>query len=358
MRRLLLTLPLALAACGARSDLDIGPPPARPDAGSDAGSDAGPPPVCTADGEPCDDDADCCVGVCIGGACGACKAGEDAVLLAAEEDTWDTYGVVVDRTYVYWLSNADGGSVRRVDKLGGEPATLATGLGAIRNLVVDALSVYVTAESGVLAVPVDGGAPTLLAGNLPGGTFPWMLAQDEDAVYWTTFFSNSINRVPKQGGEPVVLATLSSDSNSTGIAVDGASVYWSSLIEETIQKVPKTGGPITHLADEHAWAMALDDDRIYFGDGCQGCGRIRSLRKDGGALDVLTDVESPLGVVIDEAFVYWAWYDGSGSGVRKVAKTGGEPADVAFQESTTMVAVDETCVYWLSFDGVVGKIHK
>jgi hypothetical protein len=279
------------------------------------------------------------------------------VILASGEQTFDTYSLVADETALYWGSMAEGGSIRRIDKLGGEPLSLATGVTDPNTLVVDRDAVYFTADNGVGSVPIAGGPATLLAGLPPSGGLPWQLAQDDAALYWTLFFVDQVMTVPKQGGAATVVST-GLGGNGVGIAVDDGWVYWTSSGPDVIQRALKTGGDPIFLAADYAWSMALDDDRIYYGTGCVDCGQVRALDKHGGAPEALSEIDSPHGLALDETSVYWAWSGVNGGGIRKVSKSGGEIVELAVAPDAFMVAVDETCVYWLGWEGTIAKVHK
>lgn len=341
---------LLLAACGGKSEFPSGEAPGL---------------ACTADGESCQNAADCCVGVCIAGTCGACKVGEPAIVLASGEEFADPaldkegmLRIAVDDTAVYWGSTADLGGIRKVDKRSGAPVTLAAGVLNPWSLVVDHSHVYFSCEADpvVKKVPTSGGDVVTLFGPSPG-TRPFRLAQDEERVYWTSLGSAGVTSVLKDGG---ALATMPpGDDDGWAIAIDGDRIYWSGTGQ--IVSAPKSGGDAEVLAQFDATDIAVDEEYLYFTDSDS----IRRVPKAGGLPEGLSQNESPANVALDKDHVYWGSAGAGGSGaVRKIAKPAngsGSVADVVDiwpDETPSVVAVDETCIYWLNLDGEVLKVHK
>lgn len=357
----LISLLPVLPGCGARSDLLEASGPGATTTTTTTPTEP-PPPLCTADGEPCATDIECCVGLCTEGTCGACRAGEEPVVLAAGEDTFDTIALALDRTSVYWASGLEGGRMRRINKHGGEAVTLATGLGRpfVMELDEPRATLYFTAEDGVYALPTSGGEAALLADSGEAGTC-YVLTQDADALYWTSYNTESLRSMPKDGG-PVTLLADTGGVTSGGIAVDEDTVYWSGYLQ--LFSTPKAGGALTPLTDDHAYSMSHEAGRLFYSTGCAGnCGHIRALSAGGGVPESLTGiVDNPLNMALDGEYVYWAWQDNDSTlygGVRKVAKSGGQAwIDVAQSTPSIMLRVDETCAYWMTLEGEILRAHK
>jgi hypothetical protein len=94
------------------------------------------------------------------------------------------YWMVADATNVYWATDT---AIVKSDKVKMDALPMASGLKSPRSLLVDAKNVYWVSSSGgvVQSCAVGGcnGTPTNLASNL---SCPGFLAQDDDALYWTT----------------------------------------------------------------------------------------------------------------------------------------------------------------------------
>lgn len=353
---LALALSPSFSACGARSDLL---PADESESESNPGTDTGTGQQCVADGEPCGPStAQCCGATCGGGFCGACKE-DEVVVLASGEETFNIYAFSADETSVYWGSEKENGLIRKIDKLGGPPLTIASGVPFTRSFVNDGTSLYFTSEVGVGVVSTSGGEVVILAPPPATGSEPWQLAQDSTTLYWSSVFLGEIWSIPKQGGTPTLL--LSQGDLTGGIAVDDTSVYFDGDTQNLF-KMPKLGGPLEVLdSNGGAWDIVVDDENVYFSSACANCGQLRRVAKSGGSSVVLDSTDPGQGIAIDGQSVYYAainWEsDPAGSGVRKVSKSGGVPSKVAFGLAL-MVAVDDTCVYWMNSDGEIKKAHK
>jgi hypothetical protein len=87
-------------------------------------------------------------------------------------------------------------------------------------IAVNSTQVFVIATGGedlVLAVPINGGAPTALAADLAAG----LIAANNTDVYWT---GGAIESVPAAGGAATTIGQVDS---SFAIAIDATNVYWS-----------------------------------------------------------------------------------------------------------------------------------
>jgi hypothetical protein len=77
--------------------------------------------------------------------------------------------LAIDATYAYWVDGS-GGTVSRVPKAGGSPTTLASGFQSLRGVAVSGDEVFVTQQGSgsgpvgsVLRLPASGGDPTVIA---------------------------------------------------------------------------------------------------------------------------------------------------------------------------------------------------
>jgi sugar lactone lactonase YvrE len=149
--------------------------------------------------------------------------------------------IALDATRVYITSPTDG-VITSVKKNGAGMSSLVTS-GKPLGLAVDDASVYWTdADAGTVArVDKAGVSVETLA---TAQDHPTRIALDIDSVYWTdrgdpgcVAASGSVAKRAKAGGPVVVLAQ--GLRCPEGIAVDGQHVYWTSLGAASIQRVAK-----------------------------------------------------------------------------------------------------------------------
>jgi hypothetical protein len=140
-------------------------------------------------------------------------------------------------------------------------ATLATGQG-VSGPKVDATDVYFSdfILGTINKVPKAGGAPTIVAMNQGHAT---AVALDTDYVYWIDDVVGAVKRVKKAGGAPALLSPAAQPAN---LLVDGTNVYFTNSGDLTLQKVDKAGGVpvVVDIADEF-WVLAQNTTHIFYG---------------------------------------------------------------------------------------------
>ncbi|MDB5218451.1 MAG: hypothetical protein JWO86_6378 [Myxococcaceae bacterium] len=205
-------------------------------------------------------------------------------------------------SYVYVATNA--GGLARVAKSGGAPEPLTTVTGAIRGLEADDAAVYVATSAadatpaGIVRVPLDGGATTVLS----SGSEPCAMIRNGRSLFWTS------------------LAAMSTDVTAK-------------LDKGEVLRLSLDGGPVATVASGAfaACAIAADQDSLYFATTLPNALPVKSGGSNGAP--------------------------SSGLGLMRAPIAGGEPVAIA-QASKALaqpgaVAVDASHVYWLTESAVL-----
>jgi hypothetical protein len=219
--------------------------------------------------------------------------------LAAPAVALATFG-----NHVYFATNA--GALARVAKNGGPAEPLATITGAIRGLEADGVAVYVATgaaeetPAGIVRVPLDGGAPTVLS----SGSEPCAMVRNGRSLFWTSL-------------------TAMTGTPSTTTKLDNGAVL----------KLSLDGGPVATVASGAfaACAIAADQDSLYFATTVPNALRVKSGSSSGAP--------------------------SAGLGLMRAPIAGGQPVAIA-QASKALaqpgaVAVDGAHVYWLTESAVL-----
>ena len=280
-----------------------------------------------------------------------------------------------------------GSNIRKVSKNGGAVTVLASGIGAVNEIAVDATNVYWTeynelnGNGAIKSVPKNGGTITTLASGTPAGSVydvfsPVGLTLDLTYVYWgETVGGGAIRRVPKVGGQVVDIGRgqgsvffLVLDASQTNFYIlgDSASFF----------RLPVGGGIRQVLATKVGVGLtgplAIDQSAIYSED-LNSAGTIFGVPLSGGPVNYLVRNEfDPHNVAIDQNYVFFPHARAGSSAaifhfVKKVSKAGGTPIVYPNCSYTTAteaagVAVDATDIYVVgttsSASAVVFKLAK
>lgn len=225
--------------------------------------------------------------------------------------------------------------------VGAPPVVLAAGTPADSyGLAVDDTDVYWTSSTGeIQRVPKGGGVPVVLAQS----AFPRGVALDGTHVYWTA--DEGVQRAPKAGGPAVLL------SSSSGIpwflALDSQFVYWTDHFGGSVRRVAKDGSDTSAVlaTGTTTFGITAAGDKVFFGDNDEGM--VLAVPKLGGSPTVLSTSETPWALAVDDR-LYWSVACGPMCGALKgVSKSGGTSVDVATGLNQPLgIAVDATHVYW------------
>jgi hypothetical protein len=155
-------------------------------------------------------------------------------------------GLAVSSGFVYWTDGVDGTVLRAPDHL--DPAAetrvvtrLASGLKLPSDLVLVDGYAYVPDLAGrIVRVPMDGGALETVA-KVPG--FPFGIATDGLAVYWTTTGKGGVFKAPL-GANVRPTTIIEGESEARFLVAAPNDVYWGAWGEGgTVRRMAKLGRP-------------------------------------------------------------------------------------------------------------------
>ena len=316
-----------------------------------------------------------------------------------------TAGIEVDESSVYFAdaSNISTSRVMKVPTTGGTvdvlfSETTGSQINFLRDLALDATTVYAIDATSLQAIPKSGGTSTPLATGLPS---PVSLTRAGASLFWieTACCSHgqtgSVKTLGTSGGTPVTVrggiaapvmistdgvhlvwtagggtgeiegfgnlsranldgtseATLVEAAGGGPFATDGIDLYFANGF--TIKRVPAAGGRVERVFIGNASVrdIGLDGSNVYWLEAGPTLG-VRSLpRAGGGALTLATGAAAVDAVLrLDATHVYWLEHEDA---VRRVAKTGGTPETVVPTTSggITDFVVDGANIYHAEWDG-------
>ena len=267
--------------------------------------------------------------------------GEESVELppgpaAVVTGQWFPEAVALDRDRVYFTEYL-AGTVRAASREGGELVTLAEGIARPWDLALDEDFVYCASagsyaagsageylrDGSVLRIPKAGGEPLVLAAEQD---YPLRVAVDDTFVYWLNHTSprtaddvGSVARVPKAGGTIEVLAPAELEPNA--LLVAGGWVTWSNLgmldaqseyTAAAIRRIPVAGGSIETVIEpiERPLSLATDGTTLYTivtrrdNLGLEYVGEV--VRVEGsGTMPLSGTVREPRDIAAAEASLFW-----------------------------------------------------
>jgi hypothetical protein len=181
----------------------------------------------------------------------------------------------------------------RVDKLG---LALAENP---EQVIADDRAIYVTLfrRDEVMAIPLDGSAPTKLFVVRRG-----VLAQHGDRVYAVSYSTGVLGWVPKRGG--AMRTVTSRFRRPTALAVDDTHAFVYTEVDKTLHMVAIASGATTVLATdlENADEVVSDGEWLYT---FSWPSRVLAIAKDGSRTEVLADdLKSPSHIAVDAEAIY------------------------------------------------------
>jgi hypothetical protein len=257
----------------------------------------------------------------------------------------------VDSTNVYW-SEAETSTVKSIPIRGGAITVLADNQPAPSPpvLAVGKLFWAVGSPINIVTMPIAGGLPTPLANgvNLNGE----LVANATDLFY---LGSSGIVRIPLAGGASSVVPATSG-SLTEALALDSANLYWVVDVSTSvarIMKLPLAGGgdPTTLVTATKIKSIAVDATHVYWTEpeDSEKKGRVRKAPLAGGEMTVLAStLDGPSEIAADGSFVYWI--GNFGGQVIRLPVAGGTPIPLTSNRwLATGLRIDATSVYWTEY---------
>jgi hypothetical protein len=150
-----------------------------------------------------------------------------------------------DGNFLYW-GDLDRNALMRLPAAGGSPLVLVTRASVVGAVVADGTNVYwAEANSGIRAVPIEGGATVDLVPASKGGNLG--IAVDATAIYYSEYVYEGPRYLGRRlvklektvGATPHVLYETSQTGDIYDIATDDTYVYWTNGRVESVLKTPK-----------------------------------------------------------------------------------------------------------------------
>jgi hypothetical protein len=239
--------------------------------------------------------------------------------------------VVSDGTTVFWSDSV--GNINEVPVQGGAPTLLASiaasqpgcsSTGCVTlSLALDPTTgtLYFASPGGIGSIPKGGGVPVQLTSSQSNGP----PAISNGALYWAEGYPSQFYRLALPQGTPEML-TPPETAAVPGLVADATSLYWADGIGASVNKMPLAGGPTTQLvppplAGGNAPGFVVSGGRVYWtinpengGCNCEGpqspapASTVNAVSVDGGDVTVLASSLELGGIAADDQNVYWLDY--------------------------------------------------
>ena len=166
--------------------------------------------------------------------------------------------------------------------------------------------------------------------------YEYGMAIDANNLYWAN--NAQVMRQPLDGGSPEVLATSAVGWAISGIVVDPTSVYWADGV--SIMKTPIAGGASVQLAPGNANSLAVDGDRVYWGESSNAA--VMSVPLDGGPPTAWVGTSGVGDIAVDDTSIYWT----DSRGLWELPKSGSPLVRLSPLAWNQAIALDSTTVYF------------
>jgi len=240
------------------------------------------------------------------------------------------FDVVLDATQAFYSDGA--GYVWAQAKDGSSPArALWSGAqGHAMSIVLDGTDVvfgvspsnHQTDKPKIVRVPKKGGAATTIT-ETPEDVIE--LVSDGTSLYFSLFDGSPIRKVPLAGGQSQIVRTPGIKSGA--LAVDGRYLYVADYARDVVVRAPKTPGvgeTVLAAAQPKPVGIAIDETFVYWP--CEDDGTIRRVPKAGGAVQTLARGQIHHDIIALAAPPeYWARWDQKHT-LKRTKKDGSQPA--------------------------------
>jgi hypothetical protein len=150
---------------------------------------------------------------------------------------YQTWGMSIDDTNVYWTAESGGGSVNVLPLGGGAVTTLVSNANDPQGGVVGGSTVFfgLLGDGNLESVPIAGGVVTTLVASAPS---PAPEVYDSGNLYWfTSEAMGSIFELNVASGQSRTIAVGLYYPGD--IVVDATNVYWTVMFGGTVMTAPK-----------------------------------------------------------------------------------------------------------------------
>lgn len=246
-----------------------------------------------------------------------------------------------------WVTNAEGGTVSRLDPEDGEVvATIEVG-GEVIGVAADAEAAWVadTDAGTVLRYPVDGGDPASVA----VGAQPRIVALTGSDVWVTLLGDNAVARVDRASG--AVVATIPVGRDPRGLVADGDDVWVTNYADGSVSRIDVAtntvvatvavgGNPVNAVvAEAGVWVADPGSDSLVLID--------PATNAEANRVTGVGDGPNGMALAGDDLFVSMAGddevirYDAATGEARQAIPAGTAPAGLAVFDETLWVADSE-----------------
>jgi Domain of unknown function (DUF5050) len=271
----------------------------------------------------------------------------------------------VNATDLYYL-NRDNGNLSRVPRNGGAATVVASGQYYSGAMALDRNALYwldngnVSALGGVYKMPLPAGTYTEFVTGEPD---PLVIALDATYVYWSTYSPHYVKKVPKGGGDAVVLISEDNADRAINLVLDTKNLYWTSLvIGGSIFKLPLSGGSAVSIASgivgvDNLSTLAATGGYVYFKDfGTPSM--LSKVSSDGGTVTALASSMALSTIIADDSAIYMT--GGHAATIVRISLDGATMTTLAAYSANyvAQMAVEGNDLFWLTSEGAIMSTAK